>query len=552
MSYRAPYHKPDQHKLINLLPGQLKQIRLRLLILLSVCMAAFFIIQVRLLDIMGLQSDHTHTPYASNAIAQKHRGKILDAHGNVIATTLTTASLYANPKMILDAHDASQKLCTLFKDLTFQDVFKKLSSDKGFVWIKRNLSPTEQQRIMELGIPALDFEYEKKRIYPQGGLFSHIVGLTDIDGNGIAGIEKKFDESLKNNNKDIQLSLSLPVQHILRDELQKSIQKFNAEGGSAIVVSIKTGKVIGMVSAPDFDPNTPSSLTTKNAFNRNTLGVYELGSIMKLLNTALFLEHGNGDTATVFDASQPLKIGRFLVRDYRGGKGKPLTVEEIFFYSSNIGSALMALSIGPEKQMDFLKTIGLLAPMSIELPEKGRPIMPRTHSKASCMTIAFGHGVASTPIQFMQSITNLLNGSHKPLSILANNQGNAPATKETTPQLFSNKNKKEICRLMQRTLEEGTSKKARVKGYLIGGKTGTAEVVENGRYVKTGKNLTSFVGVFPINNPEYVVFTTLDKPHGLKETFGFTAAGWNAAPLGGNIISRVASVLGIEPDYASK
>lgn len=549
MTVRRTYSSTKQPNLLaDLLPIQLKQIRLRLLILLSFFMAAFFIIQIRLIDIMGLKSDRTNISHFTKSTPKTTRGKILDAEGNVIATTLITASLYANPKMILNAQDASEKLCTLFPELNFNSTLKKLTSNKGFVWVKRNLSPADQQKVMELGIPALDFEYEKKRVYPQGKLFSHIVGLTDIDGNGVAGLEKKFDKLLQTSNKDIKLSLSLPIQHILRDELQKGIQKFKAEGGSAIIVSIKTGKVLGMVSAPDFDPNDAKTLTSQTAFNRNTLGVYELGSIMKLINTALFLEHGNGDSSTIFDATHPLKIGRFLVRDYRGGKKKPLTVEEIFFNSSNIGSALMALSVGPDKQMDFLKTIGLLAPMSVELPEMGRPIMPRKHGKASCITISFGHGIAATPIQFIQSITNLLNGSHKPLSILATKTPHN-SNNENHIQLFSRKNQKEICRLLRRTLEEGTARKAKVKGYLIGAKTGTAEVVENGKYVKNGKNLTSFIGVFPIKNPEYAVFATLDQPKGLKETFGFTAAGWNAAPLGGNIISRVASVLGVEPDY---
>lgn len=549
MTYTPNYHRKKINNLYaDLLPSQLKQVRLRLTILLTFFMAIFFIIQIRLIDIMGLQSDHTPTIASAHEPLPEERGKILDSHGNVIATTLITASLYANPKLILDPKDAAEKLCKLFPDLKFNTIFEKLSSEKGFIWIKRNLSPQDQQRVMELGIPALDFQFEKKRIYPQGNLFSHVVGLTDIDGNGVAGVEKKFDHILKQPNQNVQLSLSLPIQHILQDELQKSIQKFGAEGGSAIVVSIKTGKVLGMVSAPDFDPNNPSTLTTQTAFNRNTLGVYELGSIMKLLNTAFFLQHGKGDTSTVFDASRPLKIGRFSVKDYRGGQARPLSVEEIFFHSSNIGSALMALSIGPEKQMEFLKEIGLLSQQSIELPEKGHPIMPAKPNKASCITISFGHGVAATPIQFMQSITNLLNGQHKALTLLHETPEEVVDNTDT-PTLFSKKNGKEICRLMQRVLEEGPSKKARVKGYLIGGKTGTAEVIENGRYIKNGKNLNSFVGVFPINNPEYIVFTTLDKPKGLKETFGFTAAGWNAAPLGGNIIARIAPVLGVEPIY---
>lgn len=530
----------------NILSTQLKQIRLRLLILIVSFLSVFIIIQIRLIDIMALQSDRLGTSSIGYAMEGIDRGKILDNHGNVLATTLVTASLYGNPKMILDPMDAAKKLASIFPDLQYDTLYRKLTTDKGFVWLKRNLSPQDQQRIIELGIPGLDFQYEKKRIYPQGNLFSHVIGITDIDGNGIAGIEKQFDSDLKENRKDIQLSLSLPIQHILYDELNQSINKFKAIGGSAMVISIKTGKILGMVSAPDFDPNNPKTMNTKNAFNRNTLGVYELGSIMKLLNAAFFLQHGKGGIHTVFDASQPLKVGRFSVKDYRG-QYRPLTVEEIFFHSSNIGSALMALSIGPEKQMNFLREVGLLDKPTIELPEKGKPLVPSKISRASCITIAFGHGLAATPIQFMQSITNLLNGKHLDLSLLKDTI--RTASKENAAELFSLKNRKTLCHLLLKTLAEGTAKKAQVQGYLIGGKTGTAEKIEKGRYVKDGRNLTSFVGVFPIDDPEYLVCATLDEPKAIEETYGFTAGGWNAAPLGGNIISRIAPMLGVEPKF---
>jgi len=531
----------------NVLSTQLKQIRLRLLVLIVAFMSAFIMIQIRLVDVMVLQSDRLGNAGQLCVTERMDRGKILDKHGNVIATTLITASLYVNPKMILDPVDTAKQLAATFSDLTFENVYKKLTADKGFVWLKRNLSPQDQQRVLELGLPGLDFQYEKKRIYPQGNLFSHVIGATDVDGNGVAGIEKQFDVALKTAQQDVQLSLSLPIQHVLHDELKQSIQKFRAEGGSAVVISIKTGQVLGMVSAPDFDPNNPKTMTAANAFNRNTLGVYELGSIMKLLNTALFLQHGNGDARTVFDATHPLKLGRFTIKDYRGGERRPLSVEEIFFHSSNVGSALMALSVGPEKQMAFLRDIGLFDKPSIELPEKGKPLIPAKHTKASCITIAFGHGLAATPIQFMQSITNLLTGKTLPLSLLEHPDRTQDQAHDAT--LFSFKNKQVLCGLMQKVLEEGTAKKAKVQGYLIGGKTGTAELIKNGRYLKDGKNLTSFVGVFPIDNPQYLVFATLDQPQAIEGTYGFTAAGWNAAPLGGSIISRIAPMLGVEPIF---
>lgn len=539
-----PSHK-DMQKVENVLTAQLKQIRLRLLVLIVTFMSVFVIIQIRLVDIMLLQSDRLGNGGHAYAMEGADRGKILDAHGNVVATTLITASLYGNPKMILDPLEAAKKLTTLFPDLKFETVYKKLTSDKGFVWLKRGLSPQDQQRVVELGIPGLDFQYEKRRVYPQGSLFSHVLGVTDIDGNGTAGIEKQFDHILKDPNQNVQLSLSLPIQHIVHDELKQSIEKFKAKGGSALVIDLKNGQILGMVSAPDFDPNNPKTMTGENAFNRNTLGVYEQGSVMKLLNTALFFKYGKGGINAVFDASHPLKLGRFSIKDYRGGERRPLTVEEIFFHSSNIGSALMALSVGPEKQMDFLREVGLCDKPSIELPEKGRPLLPSKPSKGSCMTIAFGHGLAASPIQFMQSITNVLMDKQLPLTLLKN-----PDRSTLKPSsLLNEKDRKTLCGLMYKTLTEGTAKKASVQGYLIGGKTGTAEKVEKGRYVKDGRNLTSFFGVFPLDNPQYLVFVSLDEPEAVQGTYGFRAAGWNAAPLGGRIIGRIAPMLGVEPKF---
>lgn len=540
---------PSQHKdmrsIENVLSTQLKQIRLRLLVLIVTFMSVFMIIQIRLVDIMMLQSDRLGNTGQVYAMEGADRGKILDAHGNVIATTLITASLYGNPKMILDPMDAAKKLVATFPDLNVDMVYKKLTAEKGFVWLKRNLSPQDQQRVIELGLPGLDFQFEKKRIYPQGNLFSHVLGVTDIDGNGTAGVEKQFDHILKDPNKEVQLSLSLPIQHILHNELKQSVEKFKAKGGSGMVISLKTGQILGMVSAPDFDPNNPKTMGGENAFNRNTLGVYEQGSVMKLLNTAMFLKYGKGGVHAVFDASQPLALGKFRIKDYRGGERRPLTVEEIFFHSSNIGSALMALSVGPEKQMEFLREIGLCDKPSIELPEKGRPLLPSKPSRGSCMTIAFGHGLAASPIQFMQSITNVLTEHHLPISLLQN----PDRSQSSIGELIAEKDRKTLCGLMLKTLEEGTARKAKVQGYLIGGKTGTAEKVEKGRYLKDGRNLTSFFGVFPLDNPEYLVFVSLDEPQAIQGTYGFTAAGWNAAPLGGRIITRIAPMLGVEPRF---
>lgn len=525
----------------NIKPSVLQNIRLRLLILSSSFIVLFVVVLLSLLDVTLFFSDTEHHEF-KKLNASNTRGRILDRDGNILGTTLVTASLYCTPKYILDPKDAALKLGLIFPDLSYNKLLERFTSEKGFEWIKRNLSPAQQQAVLSLGIPGLDFEYEKKRLYPQGSLFSHVLGLVDIDGLGIAGIEKQFSKELDQGG-DIQLSLSLAIQHSLYDELQKGIDHFQAEGGSAVMVDIESGEVRGMVSLPNFDPNIPSSMTKDNAFNRNTLGVYELGSIMKIFNTALYLKYGKGGKDAVFDVSDPIRVGRFTINDYRGGQKRPLTVEEIFYHSSNIGAAHMAVSVGPDVQYRFFKEMGFFDKPQIELPERGKPIYPKKVNQAAAMTMAFGHGMAMTPLQFLSGLSNLLNGRKHQLTLLKREE------REFGEEVFSLKDGQILCNLMRLVIEKGTAGKARVKGYLIGGKTGTAEKIENGRYQKNGKNLNSFVGAFPINKPKYLVFVTLDYPKARPDTYGFTAAGWNAAPVGGRIIRRLASLLNIPPVY---
>lgn len=519
----------------------LQNMRLRLLILSSSFIVLFMIVILSLLDVTLFFTEVDHHEFQKPQVSNT-RGRILDKDGNILGTTLVTASLYCTPKYILDPKEAALKLGLIFPDLSYNKLMEKFTSEKGFEWVKRNLSPAQQQAVLSLGIPGLDFEYEKKRLYPQGSLFAHVLGLVDIDGIGIAGIEKQFAKELEGGN-DIHLSLSLAIQHALYDELKKGIDHFQADGGSAVMVDIETGEVKGMVSLPDFDPNIPNSMTKDNAFNRNTLGVYELGSIMKIFNTALYLKYGKGGKDAVFDITHPIRVGRFTINDYRGGQKRPLTVEEIFYYSSNIGAAHMALSVGIDVQYSFFKEMGFFDKPQIELPERGKPMYPKKTSQASAMTMAFGHGMAMTPIQFLSGLSNLLNGKKHQLTLLKKEK------QEFGENVFSPKDSQTLCNLMRMVVEKGTAGKAKVKGYLIGAKTGTAEKIEHGRYQKNGKNLNSFVGAFPIDNPKYLVFVTLDYPKARPDTYGFTAAGWNAAPVGGKIIRRLASLLNLPPVY---
>ena len=303
------------------------------------------------------------------------------------ATNLVTASLYANPREVPNSRTAAAALSKVIPELRQDEVEAKLASDKSFVWLKRNLTPKQQYAVNRLGIPGLSFQREERRVYPHGSLAAHIIGFTDIDNHGIAGIERQFESRLAEEHAPLALSMDIRLQHILREELSRSVHDFNAIGGAGVVLDAKTGEVLAMVSLPDFDPNEPGRASADTRFNRATLGVYEMGSVFKVFTTAMALDAGVTSLKGGYDASHPIKVARYTITDYHA-KNRWLSVPEIFIYSSNIGSAKMALDVGPEGQRAFLKKLGMLSPVALELPELGDPQGPAQWKELAAMTIA--------------------------------------------------------------------------------------------------------------------------------------------------------------------
>ncbi|MBL0941192.1 MAG: penicillin-binding protein 2, partial [Alphaproteobacteria bacterium] len=342
-------------------PSFLDLARTRLLIVGALFSLGFLIVGVRLVNIICLQhsSETLYTDAATHRGLQSGRADLVDRHGVVLATSITTSSLYANPRVVLNAEEAALKLSKILPFLKKQDLHEKLKSEKGFVWLARHLSPHQISKIICLGIPGIDFMNDQRRIYPHGNLIAHVVGFADIDGNGIAGLEKGLDARLRSESNPIQLSLDLSLQHVLHDELSNAIKEFSAAGGSGMIMDIKTGEILAMVSYPDFDPNRPNPADQKAMFNQITLGVYEMGSTLKIFNTAMALDSGLITVNSRYDVTHPLTVGRFKVTDYHPHH-VPLNVKEIFTHSSNIGSALMALKSGIERQKEFMTRIGFL------------------------------------------------------------------------------------------------------------------------------------------------------------------------------------------------
>ena len=518
--------------------------RTRLLVGSALMAAAFLVIGARLVDVTVFSdTEPSRRASARNIVAESHmdRADIVDRNGVLLATSLNTASLYANPQRIFDPQGAARAVVGVLPELSEAEVALQLSSEREFVWLSRNLTPRQQYQVNRLGIPGLDFRREQHRVYPLGRLTAHIVGFTSIDNDGLAGIEKSFDAALSERREAVTLSIDVRAQQIVRRELAAQIEKFKAIGGSAVVLDVRSGEIVSLVSLPDFDPNDAGRVSDDARFNRSTLGVYELGSIFKIFNHAIALETGSANFASHYDASKPIRIARFRISDFHP-KNRWLTVPEIFMYSSNIGSAKMALDIGGTAQRKFLSEFGMLRRSSVELPEQARPLYPATWREINTMTIAYGHGIAVSPLHAATAVAAVVNGGVLyPATLIRRSETPAGAKRVLSAQTSDN-----MRRLLRLVVENGTGRNATAPGYLVGGKTGTAEKQVDGRY-KRKALISSFVGAFPMNAPQYVVLAHLDEPKGIKESHGYATGGWTAAPVVGRVISQIAPLFGIAP-----
>jgi cell division protein FtsI (penicillin-binding protein 3) len=355
---------------------------------------------------------------------------------------------------------------------------------------------------------------------------------------GLTGVENHFNLQLMASPIPLTLSVDIRVQHAVNELLLEAVQEFKAVGGNVIVMDVHTGEIIAMESYPNFDLNKFSTAKVDDFFNRNTLGVYEMGSVFKILNTAIALESGKVTKDSVFDARQPIKIGRFQVTDFRG-KNQILTLDEAFVYSSNIAAVKIAMQFGGSAvQKKFFTEFGVFDPVLLELPEIGRPICPPRWTDATTMSSAYGYGVAISPLRVISIINGITSGSLVQPTLLC---GKPPETK----RLVANEISTYIRHLMRRVVCEGTARKANVAGYDVFAKTGTAYKNKRGKYDQDGSRMTIFVGGFPEHAPKYIVLFMLDEPKATSQTFGFATAGWNVTPYGGKLIARIAPILGV-------
>ena len=493
---------------------------------------------------------------ASGDAVATARPDILDRNGEILATDVKTPSLFGEPRRIIDVDEAIELLTAVMPDLDTTELRERLGGKRGFVWLKREISAKQQTEVHRLGIPGVGFLTENKRVFPNGPEVSHLLGHVNIDNQGIAGIEKWLDSrgladlhragfASDRQQEPVTLAVDLRVQHALRDELVAAREKFKAKASAGIVLDVRTGEVVAMVSEPDYNPNNPREALDPDRINRLTTGIYEMGSTFKAFTAAMALDSGRYTLNSMFDARTPLRYGRFNISDYHAQR-RMLSMSEVFTYSSNIGAAMMAKGIGIEGHKTFLRRLGQLDRLRTELPESAEPMVPRRWAEINTVTIAYGHGLSVAPLQAVMGIAALMNGGLLiPPTFLKRSEADARALAK---QVIKPETSAAMRYLMRLNAEKGTATRADVKGYYVGAKTGTAEKVVLGRYSKT-KLLTDVMAVVPADDPKYVLLIMLDEPQAIAETHGFATSGWNAVPVAAKVIARIAPLLGIEPRF---
>ena len=471
-----------------------------------------------------------------------NRGNIYGRNGELLATTIDVNSLNINPQEILNKNETIKKLNKIFPELKEESLWRKLNTKKRYVNLLREISPKQYVLLLEEGIEGIKIEAKDKRIYPNNNLASHILGGTDIDGKGIAGIEKSFNEKLLN-GEDITISIHNGIQYITEKIMSEQIKKFDAEGGAGIVMNAINGEIYAITSLPDYNANNYNNINNLNLFNKATKGIYELGSTLKLITAAVAFESEYVKENDVFDVSTPLKVSSRTIRDFHPLNYR-LNIPEVIVHSSNIGSAKIAKKIGTSTQLKYLKSLGLMDKLDLEIPELGKPQVLKDGKLLTTMTISYGHGIAITPLHLASATATIVNDGVeiKPTLLISN-------SKLSNKRIFSSETSKKMKSIMRLVVssKHGTAKKAQATGYLVGGKTGTAEKVnQNGGYSKK-QNIVAFTAAYPMNSPQFVITIMIDNPKGQKFSSGYRTAGWVAAPVIKRLVTRISPILNIKP-----
>ncbi|HEU4809662.1 MAG TPA: penicillin-binding protein 2 [Sphingomicrobium sp.] len=541
--------RPERLRLVGQRRQILSTMHQRLMLGMLVYAGVIALIAVRIVYLAAF-GDHAGRQSGGGALLPD-RGDIVDRDGQPLARTIDAWSIGLHPnKVIGDKLHLARELAALMPERSEAEYFSMLRSGKNFFYLRRRASPDVVEAVNRLGEPGISLDREPERLYPQTSLAAHVIGFTNIDGHGAAGAELAFDKQLSDaglRGDPVQLSISMTVQQALEHELQDAMTHFSAIGAAGVVMDVHTGEILALTSLPAMNPNAPGKVTPDQMFNRATLGVYELGSTFKPFTLAMAMDSGVvSGPGQMYNCPEALPAYGHIIHDTHPF-GRMCSVAEIMMESSNIGMAQMAEQVGTARQKAFLKRMGFLERVEVELPERGRTLTPSNWGPLETMTVGFGQGIAVAPLQLAMGYATLFDGGiyHPPtiLKIGPNHplpKGKRVFTADTSYRMRS---------LLRLVVKKGTGRKADAPGYRVGGKTGTAQKIINGRYSHT-VNITSFAGVFPMDDPRYVIVVMLDEPKATKETYGFTTAGWNVAPVVSKTVSRIAPMLGVTPNLS--
>ncbi len=532
----------------------------RLLVLALVFVSAFVVLGAR----MGLLAATTPVELARGVSENisSARAEIVDREGRVLATNLATHALYAETRRMVDPVRAAQELGRIFPEVDAERMQARFTDpNRRFIWIRTRLSPEQVQAVHDIGEPGLLFGPREMRLYPNGRMAAHVLGGASFGQQGVraaevigvAGAELYFEDRLRDPaqiDTPLQLSLDLTVQAVVTEVLEGGKQMLNARGATAVLMDVHSGEVISLVSLPDFDPNNRPAPPTEGEpadsplFNRAVQGYYELGSVMKAFAVAQGLDDGEVTPETMIDTRGPLTFGRFRIRDYRN-YGPQLSVKDVMVRSSNIGTARIMQPIGAERQQEFLRKFGFLDTMPLELAEaaRARPLLPPRWSDLSVMTISYGHGMSTSPLALAAGYSALVNGGFRVTPTLLKQD-----RVQLGERLISARTSAQKRLMLHQVVQEGTASFARIPGYPVGGKTGSADIPNpRGGGYKKDAVLATFASVFPSHDPRYVLVVTLDEPADTTGPEPRRTAGWTAVPVSAEITRRVAPLLGLRP-----
>lgn len=517
--------------------------RMRLGLLTMCVFGAFMTVGLRLADISIAAQANVEAPALTVVERARHRAELVDRRGTLLARNVDIVSLGADPRDVWDPVVAAHSMLPYLLNADEDTLVRRLSSSRHFVWLERRITPQQHYDIHNLGLGGMRFVEEQRRVYPYRNTFAHLVGYSDVDGEGLSGLELGLNDLLQGQDEPVAISIDLRVQHALRDELSAAMEEFSALAAAGVILDVNTGEVLAMVSLPDFDPHDPASGSNEARLNRVTGGVYELGSVVKPLTIAQALEEDLVTPETLFDVSQPLLIAGHRIRDFHR-IDHPISVREILGESSNIGTADIAALIGRDRQQAFLREAGFFDQQQIEMPGAAYPLVPMNWGPMETATISFGHGLSVTPMHLATAFSALVNGGYMIEPTFLRRE---PGDRIERRRIISEETSVQMRELLRYVVTAGTGGNADVPGYEVAGKTGTSEKPAPGGGYDRNLLLSSFVGTFPASDPQYVIFAMLDEPHGTAATYQYATGGWTVAPAVGRVIERVAPLLGVMP-----